>query len=160
MADQQVLDLPPQSKPREMISRAGLKGIVLDNQDAQLTGIWTNSTSASKYVGVDYIHDGNVEKGLKTATWTWQPAEDGQVELRLSYSFSGNRATAVPVTVNVGMQQKTVEVNQKVQPTIDGVFVSLGKWSTKKGQEVTVTVGTGETDGHVIVDALQILRIE
>lgn len=155
--DKQVLDLPPQAKPKEMISKASLKGIVLDNGDAKLKGTWTNSSSAAKYVGIDYLHDGDVEKGNKSATWTWTAPENGSIELRLGYSFSGNRATNVPVTVTVGRESEVLSVDQRNMPSIDGIFQSLGTWKVLKDQVLTVTIDTKNTDGHVIVDALQIL---
>jgi hypothetical protein len=157
IADQQVLDLPPQAKPKELISKASLKGIVFDNADAKLQGSWANSSSASKYVGIDYIHDGDTEKGEKAATWTWTATQTGEVELRLSYSFSGNRATNVPVSISIDDRADSVTVNQQTAPPIDGIFWSLGKRKIEKGQALTVTIGTTKTDGHVIVDALQIL---
>jgi hypothetical protein len=157
MADKQVLDLPPQAKPKELISKASLKGIVFDNSDAKLQGSWANSSSASKYVGIDYIHDGDTEKGDKSATWTWTATQTGDVELRLSYSFRGNRATNVPVSISIDDRADSVTINQQTAPPIDGVFRSLGKRKIEKGQTLTVTIGTTKTDGHVIVDALQIL---
>ena len=70
LADGQVLDLPSQVQKKEVLSKHSLPGIVLDDSDAKLTGAWTHSVSASGYVGIDYIHDGNLEKGEKHVVWT------------------------------------------------------------------------------------------
>jgi hypothetical protein len=48
--DGQVLDLPPGLKKQELISKSSLKGLVLDDSDAKLSGTWTSSTSSTKYV--------------------------------------------------------------------------------------------------------------
>ena len=60
LKDGQVLDLPPTAKKKVVTSKASLPGVVLDDTDAELTGVWTHSASTGGYVGNDYIHTPDV----------------------------------------------------------------------------------------------------
>ncbi len=46
-------------------------------------------------------------------------------------------------------------VNQKQPPAIDGLFVSLGEFEFSADSPAAVVVSNRDTDGHVIVDAVQ-----
>ena len=157
LKDGQVLDLPPQTPQKELIMKGGLKGIVLDDSDATLIGVWTHSASAGKFVGVDYIHDSDAEKGEKSVSWKLVSPGDGRFELRISYTENPNRATNVPVTITVNGQSMTQTINQKERAKIDGMFHSLGFFELNGKDEITVLISNKDTDGHVIADAVQLL---
>jgi hypothetical protein len=109
------------------------------------------------YVGTQYLHDGNDRKGELSVTYILQLPEVGKYEVRLSYTQNGNRATNVPVTVKSGDQSFVKKVNQREKPTIDGSFVSLGQFHA--AEQITVTINTTGTDGHVIADAAQAVKV-
>ena len=44
-----------------------LAGIVIDDADAKMTGDWVASRAIGGFVGSGYRHDGNAEKGKRTA---------------------------------------------------------------------------------------------
>ena len=157
LKDSQVLDLPPGIPVKDAISKKSVPGIVLDDAEATVTGAWARSSSAGKYVGVDYVHDSDLEKGEKSITWTIKAPSTGQFALRMSYSANPNRATNVPVTVMLNGQSSTQTVNQKLPPKIDGVFHSLGSFEMKNGDQITITISNAGTDGHVIADTVQLL---
>ncbi len=159
LKDGQVLDLPPQTPQKELITKAGLKGVVLDDSDATLIGVWTHSASAGKFVGVDYIHDADAEKGEKSVSWKLVSPGDGRFELRVSYTESPNRATNVPVTITVNGQSMTQTIDQKKRAKIDGMFHSLGFFELNTNDEITVVISNKDTDGHVIADAVQLLPV-
>ena len=159
VGDGQVLDLPPQIPGKEVISKASLKGIVLDDSDAILKGTWSHSTSTGRFVGVAYIHDSDVEKGEKSVTWKLKAPEKGRFELRLSYTANPNRATNVPVIVSVNGRSQTHTINQQKSGAIDGVFHSLGMLDLKRDDALSIEVSNKATDGHVIVDAIQFLPV-
>ncbi len=52
---------------------------------------------------------------------------------------------------------KTVKIDQKKVPPIDKLFVSVGKFEFPAGATATVEVSNADTDGHVIVDAVQLV---
>ena len=154
--DGQVLDLPPGVQKKEMISKASLRGIVMDDTDAELTGVWTHSASAGKYVGNDYVHDSHTEKGDKSVKWILKAPGSGQYDLRCSYSPNPNRAANVPVRITYRGETKTVVVNQTKTPEIDGLFHHLGVLKLNADDAVEVVLSNEGTNGHVIADAVQL----
>ena len=157
LKDGQVLDLPANVQKKELISKTSLPGIVLDDTDARLTGIWAHSASAGKSVGNDYLHDGHMEKGEKSVKWILKVPMSGQFDLRISYSPNPNRATNVPVRITHSGDSKTVLVNQKKTPEIDNLFQSLGVLELKEDETLEVVLSNENTDGHVIADAVQLV---
>jgi len=133
-----------------------LPGIFLDDPDAVATGSWVASTFGGKYLGAGYIHDNNQDKG--NASLEFYPGATGRFEVRLAYVAFSNRATNVPVTVTHAAGKATVRVNQRLQPPIDGRFISLGTFALDDNS--TIRVDTTATDGYVNVDGLHLLRIE
>jgi hypothetical protein len=159
LADKQVLKWTgPKRGAAGGVNPKGLKGIVVDDEAAKLVGSWLNSSSSPGYVGSQYLHDNNDQKGQLTATFVIPLKEAGEYDVRLSYPPFANRATNVPVTIKSGDTVKEVKVNQRQKPTLDGAFVSLGKIQADK--EIVVTIGTTGTDGHVIADAVQAVPVK
>ncbi len=73
----------------------------------------------------------------------------------VAYTPHGNRATNVPVTVKFSGGTKTVVVNQRKQPPVRNLLLSLGTFEFTAGREGFVEISNTGTDGHVIVDAVQ-----
>jgi hypothetical protein len=157
IADGQVLDLPPQTPRKPLITKASLQGVVLDDGDARLEGVWSTSSSSSKFIGVGYVHDANEDKAEKTAAWTLTAVADGPHQLNISYSPNPNRATNVPVEIKASGKTLKKTVNQQLSPAIDGLFTTLVVLDLKAGDQVEVFVRCAGTDGHVIVDGIQLL---
>jgi hypothetical protein len=158
LADHQVLDLPPQTPAKPLISKASLPGVVLDDVDAKLEGVWSSSSSTPKYIGVGYVHDANEDKSSKTAAWTLTATSDGRHQLNLAYSPNPNRATNVPVTIRTRGRQQQTTINQRIAPPLGGLFVTAAVLDLKAGDSIEVQVSCEGTDGHVIVDGIQLLR--
>lgn len=142
---------------RHGIAPKDLPGRVLDNDDAEFKGDWLGG-GHPKYVGFDYVHDGNDEKGEKNATFRFTSLEPGRYEVRISYAPENNRATNVPVAIVHEDGTKQIVLNQKVAPPIDGRFLSLGTY--RFGSGAVIVVSNKDTDGYVIVDAVQLLLQE
>jgi len=157
LADHQVLDLPPQTPAKPLISKSSLPGVVLDDVDAKLEGVWSSSSSTPRYIGVGYVHDANEDKASKTATWKLTATADGRHQLNLAYSANPNRATNVPVTIRTQGREQKASINQRVTPPLDGLFVTAAVLELKAGDSVEVEVSCEGTDGHVIVDGIQLL---
>jgi len=51
-------------------------------------------------------------------------------------------------------------VNQKRQPPINDLFVSLGKFEFDADKPTAVVVSNRDADGYVIIDAVQWVRVE
>ena len=160
LKDGQVLDLPENVPKKVLISKASLPGLVLDDTDAKLTGVWTHSSSTGSYVGTDYIHDGHTEKGEKSVLWILKAPSSGHFDLRFSYSENPNRATNVPVRITSSGETKTVTVNQQRAPEIDNLFQPIGVLKLKADESVEVLISNEGTNGHVIADAVQLIATQ
>ena len=137
-----------------------MPGIVVDDRQAKVVGIWQQSQSVQPYIDEGYLHDKNSGKGDKTITLLPELPKAGRYEVRLAYTPGDNRCDAVPVTVMSADGETTVFVNQKQYPPIDGLFVSLGQFRFELNGQGFVIVSTTGTTGHVIVDAAQFLPVD
>ncbi len=138
---------------------ASLDGIVIDNTAATTTGSWNSSSSISGFVLYDYLHDDNEGKGTKTVAFSARLPTAGTYEIRLWATASGNRATNVPVTVQLPSGTQRIMVNQQKGPAETG-FVSLGMFACPAAAPITVSISTVDTDGFVVADAVQFIPVE
>ena len=137
-----------------------LKGVVIDDAQARLKGNWTHSGSSKKYVAGGYQHDGDARNGACSATFTAQLPKSGRYEVRLASPHNGNRATNTRVEIRHAAGLETKRINQRKQPPLDGLFISLGVFEFKKGEAASVILSNEEADGYVIADAVQFLPVE
>jgi len=86
--------------------------------------------------------------------------EAGRYEVRLAYMAHPNRASNVPVTIESADGKRTVSVDERTRPPIDGTFVSLGVYRFTPEKEAVVTVRNDGTDGFVVIDAVQLLAVK
>ena len=84
----------------------------------------------------------------------------GKYEIRLAYSPGKSRAQDAPVTVFSADGEKTVRVDLRSDPPIEGRFVSLGQFRFEQNGAGFVIVGTEGTKGHVTADAVQFVPVE
>jgi hypothetical protein len=142
-----------------VLAARDLPGIVVDDAAARRVGAWQHSQSVRQYIGEGYLHDSDEGKGEKTLSFDPDLPESGNYEVRLAYTHAGNRAGKVPVTVFSAEGEKTIEINEREAPAIDGRFVSLGQYRFEKGGQSFVIVSTVGTKGHVVADAVQFLPV-
>jgi hypothetical protein len=159
LADKQVLEsaAPPST---DGIDVKTLNGVVVDDEQASRLGFDTVSTSVGPFVGVGYRHDGNKDKGKQVAKFVPDIPAAGKYDVRVSYSANPNRATNVPVTVNHADGSTTVKVNQRKPPPISHLFVSVGTYKFDKGKAGSVLIANDDTDGFVIIDAVQLVPVK
>ncbi|MGB8169885.1 MAG: FAD-dependent oxidoreductase [Chthoniobacteraceae bacterium] len=132
-----------------------LDGLVLDDADGKPTGEWKpGSIAASRRVGTGYIHDGNENKGACSVRWSPEIPEAGEYEIVLHFPPNGNRATNVPVAIETGGKTVTVAVDER---DAKGA-APLGTFKLAAGKSVNVTVSNAGTNGHVVVDGLQLRK--
>ncbi len=156
--DGQVLVwMGPKHSPAASIDPRTLRGIVVDDPQAQATGEWTSSAAIGPFVGQGYLHDGDQGKGAKSITFQARLPADGRYEVRLSYSANPNRAAKVPVAIEHADGVTSVAVDQRKRPPIAPAFVSLGVFRFTAGRPAQVTISNQGTRGHVIADAAQFL---
>ena len=148
-------DAPPKTPP----VRAGqLKGVVIDDAGADVTGDWESSRSTAPFVGDHYLHDNNAGKDGKSARFE-ASLKPGRYEVRLAYPAHGNRATNVPVTIHHADGETTVQVDQTKKAEHDGLLTTIGEFRFSGDAPAVVVVGAAGTDGYVTVDAVQWLPV-
>ena len=131
-----------------------LKGIVVDESQAKLTGNWTKSILGMG-IHQGYHHDGDKRDGAASAVFTAE-LKPGEYDVQVAYSAHSNRATKVPVTIDHAGGSEAVTINQRKQPDVDGAFVSIGRFKFEaKG---SVAISNAKTDGFVVIDAVRWLR--
>jgi hypothetical protein len=164
LADKQRLVYEPRNAPVRGVAVNTL-GIAMDDVDAKLVGDWIESSARQPFVGQHYLHDGNEGKGEKSATFIIPIAETGTYEVRVAYAPDGNRAKNVPVQIRYKSLTRSRQadvtseftIDQTKEPPIDKLFISVGTIITG-GESVSVTISTAGTTGHVIVDAVQLIK--
>ncbi len=133
--------------------------IIVDDAEAHKEGSWISSTSSKPYIGTGYVHDEHKDAGKKSIAFTPDLPEDGLYDVQLSYTASGNRATAVPVIIQHAFGMKTQIINQQKTPAIAGQFHSLGRFGFYSGRHGSVTLRNDQANGHVIADAVTFTRV-
>lgn len=132
LKDGQSLDLPKGIKAKIYIPLAKMKGVVVDDADAEYQGEWIRSQGSPQFIEDGYHQDKNDGKGEKSATFTVELKEAGKYDVRITYPANTNRASNVPVTIHHQGGQTTVEVNQKVNESKEFGFISLGVLNSEK----------------------------
>ncbi|HIA47653.1 MAG TPA: FAD-dependent oxidoreductase, partial [Candidatus Hydrogenedentes bacterium] len=157
LQDKQVLRWTgPKKKPPVRIEIDSLPGIVIDESKAIRNGFDVLSRSNGPFIGFGYRHDGNGSKGQQSARFLVVIPKAGRYDVRLAWSAHANRATNVPVTVRHAGGESTLYINQRKKPD-HGVFGSVGSFEFDRG-ETWVEITNTNTDGYVLVDALQFLE--
>ena len=136
------------------IAVADLPGIVVDDARAEKVGEWRASQFSGRYVGTGYLHDLDEGKGAKTLTFHAEIPGTGRYEVWLAYVPHGNRAASVPVTVFSAEGEKSVSVDMRANPPIDGRFLSLGRYRFELKGQAYVLISNEGTKGHVVADAV------
>ena len=122
---------------RGAIGAGDLPGIVVDDTEARKVGDWKESrvrcppssapaTSTTTAAG----------KGEKTLTFQPDFPEAGKFEVWLAYTSGSNRSTAVPVTILGADGEKTVVVDMRAAPSIDGRFTSSASTASRRTARV------------------------
>ncbi len=153
--DGQVLEAIGNSKPRPKLS-----GTVIDDAAAKLKGDWTKSNAAGMLSGNGYRHDGNTDKGEKTATFSTIIDTTGTYDIRLLYTAHENRAGNAPVSLKIGDEEHALTVNQRLPQLVDGEPRSLGRFTIQQGSIIELTLSNRGTDGFVSVDGLQLVPVK
>ncbi len=137
----------------------GVPPVVVDDDDAELTGAWNQSGSNPGYVGAGYRHDGNANKGSRQARYALRVSQAGRYDLALSYTHHSNRASNVPVTVRSAEGEAAFTLDQRQAPEAR-VFHVLGTFSFTPDAEGSVEISNAGTDGYVVIDAVRLTWAE
>lgn len=150
LADGQILEFDD-----GRITPTKLDGVVVDDGRAKLQGNWEESSSTKPFVGFGYRHDGSAGDGKAVARFEAELPGAGIYDVRISWTPHANRATNVPVEIHHADGIAKATINQREKPPIDGMLRSLGRFKFETGQAAAVVVTNEQTDGYVIIDAVQ-----
>lgn len=154
LADGQILESTSLGDGADV---AKLGGIVVDDLQAKFTGDWKMSQSNAGYIGHGYRHENEKADGKARVSFSAALPKSGRYEVRFAYVANRNRASNVPVTVHHSGGEKTLTVDERKTPPAGKHFVSLGVFEFTKDTPAMVTVSNDDTDGYVVVDAVQFL---
>jgi len=164
LKDGQVLEHASSDEPIKSKSAQGttaqdtvskLPGIVIDDEEAILTGDWKVSRSAPRFFEQGYRHESNKRDGNSQARFEAKLPKAGQYEVRFSYPPDSNRASNVVLEILHANGSKKVVIDQRKPPPIDSTFISLGIFEFAENQPAAVSVSNLDTDGYVVIDAVQ-----
>jgi hypothetical protein len=154
-------NLPDLSEPEtDWITKAQLEGLVIDDEEAKLTGNWTHGEGLKHYVENGYRYTGPAAAGSdKTATarFEFTVPETGEYEVRISHQAHENRSSKTPVTVVSADGERTLPVNQRIAPPLAKGFYGLGVFRFEAGKPGAVVVSNVGADGNAHIDAVQLI---
>lgn len=155
--------LPDLGEPElEWIPRDQLEGIVVDDEEAKLTGHWTHGAGLKHHVEDGYRYASPARGGsggTAAARFEFTVPESGEYEVRISHQPHENRSSKTPVTVVSADGEKTIAVNQRIAPPLAKGFFGLGVFRFEAGGPAAVVVGNEGADGNVHIDAVQVLPL-
>ncbi len=166
LASGQVLDLPvlpelpPEPKKVVSIDPASLPGIVLDDEHAELKGKWSRSSNFKPHIGSGYVHDESSGDGKSIAVFTFTAPKSARYQLGVAYSAHETRATQVPIVIESGTHKAELLFDQTQALPEGEHFRPAGTVALSADSETTITIRNHDTDGFVILDALQLIEIE
>jgi hypothetical protein len=156
--DGQILNYTAPPKPAANFTPLdSIKGIVVDDNAAKLSGEWLVSVLTSG-IHQGYRHDNDARDGLASATFTATLPAPGEYEVQVAWSPNANRATNVPVKIEHAGGVAELKLNQRERPEIDRLFGVVGRFRFD-GKGV-VAISNADTDGHVVIDAVRWVRVE
>jgi hypothetical protein len=153
------LYLPANAKKLPEITGEGidpkkLEGIVIDDEDAELTGNWSKGEGLKPFVGDHYRFAS--AKGA-SARFSFAVKESGNYQVQIYWQPHANRAKTAPVSVVSSAGEKTFTVDQSKPASGKQGAHSLGTFKFNAGEEAAVIFRTEGAGGNVHLDAVQIL---
>lgn len=148
------------AKKGSVLAPDQLPGLVIDDRLARKSGKWTESEFVKPYVGQGYLHDDNSKEEIKSIVFEPADLSPGDYTVRIAYTAGANRSSKTMVRVFSANGEDVIYVNQRVAPSIDGLWHPLGTFTFELGGKASVTVSNENSDGHVIIDAIQFINIK
>jgi hypothetical protein len=155
----QILHHTPTAADREA-HRPGLDprsfpGLVVDDDEAILSGPWQESGAAARYVGHGYRHEGKNSAGPASARFEAKLPKPGTYQVLIAWPPNANRASNASVTVEHAGGQTTQPLNQRLAPAEKSPFALLGKFTFDPAVPAAVVIRNEGADGYVVIDAVQ-----
>ncbi len=134
---------------------ASLGGIVVDDNQARLSGQWNTGEGLRPFVA-DHYRYASPNSGAEARFEIKVPA-GGKYDVRLFQQPHENRSSQTLVTVITATGQHEVRVNQKAPSPIKPGLVSIGTYQFTPDKPAVVTITTAGANGNVHIDAVQLV---
>lgn len=153
LKDGQVLDYSGPVSSRGVDVKS-VKGVVMDDTEAKLSGNWQQSGAAKSFLGDGYRHDGKAMDGMAAASFTTKLPKAGRYTVMLACPPNTNRASNAAVEIQHAGGAVVVEVDLRSGKPSDGVsWIELG--THEFGEDGTVTVSNKGADGYLVIDGVR-----
>ena len=158
LKDGQILEYSGPKSSRGVEAKK-LKGIVMDDSQAKVTGHWQESGAAKTFIGDGYSHDGNAKNGQSSLRFEPKLERPGKFRLQLACPPNNNRATNAQVEVLHLGGVKKITIDLRSPKEAEGVFwIDLGEFEC--GNDTAITISNTGADGYVVVDGARWVPVE
>jgi hypothetical protein len=82
----------------------------------------------------------------------------GRYAVVIAYAAKADRANNVPVVVRHADGETKLTLNQKKRPSVDGLLEPVGTFRFTAGKAGYVEISNADTNGYVVIDAVQWLE--
>jgi hypothetical protein len=156
--DGQILQYSGPKSARGVEAKS-IKGIVMDDSEAKVTGHWQESGAAKTFIGDGYRHDGNAKDGKANLRFEPKLTKPGKYRVMLAAPPNTNRASNALVEVQHSGGVQKMKLNLKEPKAGEGVFwLDLGEFEC--GNDTAITISNEGADGYVVVDGARWLPVE
>jgi hypothetical protein len=158
LKDGQILEFSGPKSSRG-VDLKKIKGIVMDDMDAKVTGHWQESGAAKAFIGDGYRHDGNAKDGQSSLRFEPKLTKPGKYRLMLAAPPNSNRASNALVEIQHADGTQRMKIDLKSPKETEGVFwIDLGVFEC--GNDTAITISNEGADGYVVVDGARWLPVE
>ena len=129
--------------------------VIVDNTDASgvtVEGSWTASSATEGYWGSNYLHDGDVNKGLSAVTFIPVLPTSRDYDVYVRWTAYANRATNALIQVVHPAGTNAFRVNQQIN---NGTWVKLLTTNFTAGTFGKVIIRNDNASGYVVADAVR-----
>lgn len=131
-----------------------LKGLVVDDTKAKLTGSWKTGDGLKPNHGLGYRYAAHPA----SATYNVRIKDSGSYEVRVHWLHHENRTTEAELTLTHAGGTKKFTIDQ-TQPPAQETFTSLGTFEFVDVLPATLTI-TSKAPGNLHIDAVQLLKVK
>jgi len=129
-----------------------LKGIVVDDVKARLTGSWSKGDGLKPHHGLGYQYGTTPS----TATYKLRIKNSGKYEVRFHWLNHENRTKAAEIVLSHAKGKETIVIDQ-TQPPAQKTYTSLGTFEFVDVLPAELSISTKEA-GYMHIDAVQLLK--
>lgn len=151
LTDGQVLHYSGGARSGRGTELKKVRGIVLDDADAKVTGTWKESTAAKSFLGAGYRHDDNARDGQCSLRFEPKLEKPGSYRVQLACPPNKNRATNARIEVHYLGGVKQLQADLQSGQEAEGAFwIDLGQFEC--GNDAAITISNAGANGHIVVD--------